>query len=268
MMSRLFWGAFLSLLFLCLPKIGISQEQSFHNILPGFTDFPVPNFQIPEVTQLEQETFILLKKKFPGQLIDKEFQTLKKLSEDRDYLDFLAQASPEERRFKNFEQFTENAQHPKERYFPFFEASFNLKTSAEMTSADITAAEILANSFWKEEVRAYHGEDFDKPEVFLNTKVQDWMETKGIGMLNARSVAGFQKALTKLLALRILVGQNEKGDAALVKKFFEKYGQNDGLLWLTIQKPLLLGRILDGFTDTEVFLKWVTGEFHQKKGKK
>ena len=55
---------------------------------------------------------------------------------------------------------------------------------------------------------------------------------------------------------------------ALVKKFFQRDGEDKGLLWLAIQDPILFGRILDGFTDIEIFRKWTEGDFYKKTDKR
>ena len=253
----------LSLLLLCLPTFA-SPADKFREIFPEAKAFTTPNYQIAEPTELQKETFVRLKKKFSRQLLDDDFKTLRKLAKHRDYLNFLSQVHPDKKRFKRFKQFTDTVQYPKERYFPFFEAHFNRKTIDEMTEEDRVAAHILANTFWHEFARKHHGETFQDPNVFLKPEIQDWMNKNEIS-INTRE--SFQKFLKIGVYLSLFVRNNQDADAALVKKFFEKYGQDNGLLWMAIQNPHLLGRILDGFTDIEIFLKWVQGDFY-KKGEK
>ena len=38
---------------------------------------------------------------------------------------------------------------------------------------------------------------------------------------------------------------------------------NDGFIWLMLREPVLMGEVLESFTDTEIFLRWLKGEFQK-----
>ncbi len=257
----------LAVLFVYLPNVD-GQQDEFRKAFPNIKDFAIPNFEISDPTSLQKETFSLLKESFPGEIIDKKFARLRELSKSEIYLTYLGEAHPDVPRFKTFVVFMEEVLPPKERYFPFFAASLDFKKVEDLTETDLIAVHILVTSFWKSGVRKLHGEDFQDPNVFLDPAVHSWMEERDMAMFGAESSAGFRNFLEKLLSLRILVGANQKADATLVKKFFQRDGENKGILWLAIQEPLLFGRILDGFTDIEIFRKWADGDFYKKTDKR
>ena len=257
----------LTVLFAYLPNVN-AQADEFSKAFPNIKEFAIPNFEISDPMQLQKETFVLLKEKFPDERLDMKFTTLRELSKSEDYLTYLGKAFPDIPRFKTFEAFMEKVTPAKKRYFPFFEASFHFKKVEDITQADLIAVHILANSFWKTGARDLHGEDFQDPLAFLKPEVHSWLEKNDMAIFNpSNGSGGFQKVMKTLLVLRIVVGTNQKADAALVKKFFQRDGENKGLLWLAIQEPLLFGRILEGFTDIEIFREWAEGDFYQKQTK-
>ena len=257
----------LAVLFVYLPNVD-GQPDEFRKAFPEIKEFATPNFEISEPTPLQEETFSMLKEAFAGEMLDKGFTTLQELSKSEKYLAYLGEAHPDVPRFEAFAAFREQGLPPKERYFPFFEASFNFKKVEDITSTDHIAVHILATSFWKSEVRKLHGEDFEDPTVFLDPDVELWLKERDMDIMGREDFTSFQSVLLKLLSLRILVGANQKADATLVKKYFQRDGENNGLLWLAIQDPILFGRILDGFTDIEIFRKWAEGDFYQKQKKR
>ena len=269
MKFRLFFSVSVS--FLCLSLLASPQAAGeTENVRPLFADMPdyqVPEFQMTAPTAAQQAVFATLKKQYPALRLDEAFRTLKKLSEDRDYLSYLADTYTQGKRLKNFKHFTENVHYSKARYYPYFQATFHVKTPQQMTSVDLIGAHVLANSLWKSEVREFHGEKAQDPTVFLHPSVKRWLKSRGIRLLNVENPAGFQEILTKLLSLALLVSQNQKGDAALVKTFFQQYPEDTRLLRLAIQEPILFARILDSFTDPDTFLKWVAGHFYEKQKK-
>ena len=148
----------------------MDSRDQFKRFFPNIKDFAIPNFEISDPTPLQKETFDLLKEAFPGDMLEKNFTTLRKLSKSEAYLTYLGKAFPDIRRFKTFEESREKMLPAKERYFRFFKVSLNFKTVADISEADLIAVHILANSYWKTGARELEGEDFEDPTVFLNRK--------------------------------------------------------------------------------------------------
>ena len=254
-------------LVLCLPSRG-DEAADFNQTLQTFKKLDTletPTYEIPEPTEAQKAAFSVLKAKFPGPRVDTALTTLKTLSESQPYLAFLRETHPEVRDAETFEAFMKQVLPPKERYFPFFEVSLGLKTVAEMTEEDLRGVHIFANSCWKTEARALEGEDFKDIGVFLNPDVQSWMATREMSLVTPEDPTSFLGMMGTLVSVRALVSKNQKADAALVGKYFQRDGEADGVLWIALQNPILFQRILAGFTDVEVFRKWAAGAFYKKK---
>jgi len=68
-----------------------------------------------------------------------------------------------------------------------------------------------------------------------------------------------------LIQMVFFADETQEADAEKVKVIIDTHGQDCGLVWLALREPILLGQILLSFTDTDIFLKWVEGEFHRKE---
>ena len=98
---------------------------------------------------------------------------------------------------------------------------------------------------------------FKRVEVVQEDPIKVWMEARFADMN--------QEALQKFfIDFENFVIETEKMDAHQIQELFETHGNEEGLLWIAILEPALTGQILNDFTDTEVFLKWVKGEFFLK----
>jgi hypothetical protein len=63
--------------------------------------------------------------------------------------------------------------------------------------------------------------------------------------------------------ITLYVEEIERTDAVRAQELLAKYGEQDALIWLALENPVLIGYILKDFTDTQVLLRWMAGEFHQ-----
>ena len=57
------------------------------------------------------------------------------------------------------------------------------------------------------------------------------------------------------------VFETEKTDTLLIKEQIEKHGKDNGILWVALRNPALAAEVLNNFTDTAVFLRWIDGDF-------
>ena len=235
--------------------------------------FAIREFEVADPTALQKEMFALLKEAYPGTLLDTNFKSLRELAKSEKYLTYLGEVYPAVRRSEasvsltaepNAVLFIEQVFPPKERYFPFFEASLNFESVEEITQTDLIGVHILANAFWKSEARSLEGEDFQALSVFYTPAIHTWLRERDMSMLGDDDSTSFEKGLLALAAVRRLVRANHKADALLVKKFFQKHGEVEGILWLAVQEPLLFGRILEGFTDIEIFREWTEEKIDRK----
>ena len=241
---------------------------SFSTLAPAGADNPAsPSVKVSEPSVLQTETFALLKKKFPGQMLDAEFKTLWKLAESQEYLNFLSQSHPGATSFKTFEAFNQTVVYPKERYFKFFQKQFNVKNVEEINDEEQPLIHNLANSVWRLHARELHGEKIGEVtlmgivgKMLMDKAFHNWAVQRGIIENNkvGTTFVGFS------LHFMIFVSHNQKADSKQVKTLLKTHGRDNGLLWLTLREPILFGRILANFTDTDIFVKWAHGEFDKK----
>ena len=207
-----------------------------------------------------EETFEQLKRENPGNILDDDFRTLRRLVDSKTYLDFLRRNHPLEDRYQTYDAFWEIASAHPSRYMPF------LKQALEKPDEEDAAnAHLFALHFRHVLTRGYHGED---PDTFQD-ELKKLMDGPGMDIAFKHFVDDDRNVLNGLdlvfftLELTLYVGETERTDAALAGELFDKYGGQDGLIWLALENPVLIGYILKDFTDIQVFRRWRAGEFHQ-----
>lgn len=207
-----------------------------------------------------EETFEQLKRENPDNILDDDFRTLRRLVNSKTYLDFLRRNHPLEDRYRTYDAFWEIAASHPSRYMPFLKQQ--LKKPDEEDAATV---HLFAEHYRHVLTRGYHGED---PDTFqdefaklmggpgLNIGFKHFVDDER-NVLNALELVFF------LLELTFYVGKTDQTDAALAGELFDEYGEQDALIWLALEDPVLIGYILKDFTDVQVFRRWMAGEFHQ-----
>ena len=205
-----------------------------------------------------EETFEHLKRENPGDILDEDFKTLRRLVTSKTYLDFLRRNHPIDAQYQTFDAFWKIAALDPSQYLPFLKE--HLEKPAE---EDIANVHLFAVHDRHVMTREYHGEN---PERFQDK----WVKlARGPGMdialrhfVDDDRVNGFDFALL-LVEITLYVKETEQADAALAQEFLNKHGEQDALIWIALEDAVLIGYILKDFTDTQVLLRWMAGEFHQ-----
>lgn len=214
-----------------------------------------------EPTELQQVTFSLLREKFQGPMLDPGFKTLRKLVSDEAYLDFLRHTHPTDNPVKTFEEFFQTALPPEGRYLPFWEKY--VKDTDTIDAAELGVLHKFTYAIWHLEIRHFHGEkkgDFSAILPFLMAGNQNPIAVfASNGELNVPRLAGL------FMQMIVFAMDLQKTDAAYVKTLIAAHGQDSGLVWLALREPVLFGQILGSFTETDIFLRWVAGEFQRKE---
>ena len=55
----------------------------------------------------------------------------------------------------------------------------------------------------------------------------------------------------------------ENEHIANIQRYLQDFGRDEGLLRLLLREPIVMGQVTHNFTDTEVFLNWLKGEFKE-----
>ncbi len=205
-----------------------------------------------------KETFEHLKRENPGDILDEGFKTLRRLVTSKTYLDFLRRTHPIEAQYQTFDEFWKIAALDPSKYLLFLKK--HLEKPAE---EDIANVHFFAVHDRHVMTREYHGEN---PEKFQD----EWGKLlKGPGMdialrhfADDDKVDGFDLILL-LAEATLYVKETEQADAALAQELLNKHGERDALIWIALEDPVLIGYILKDFTDPQVLLRWMAGEFHQ-----
>ncbi|MCY3722502.1 hypothetical protein F4X10_18575 [Candidatus Poribacteria bacterium] len=205
-------------------------------------------------------TFAKLRQEFPDEILDKDFNTLKKVTTSKNYLDFLVQTYPAVVPFETLDGFLHVAPPPPKKYEPFLKEFIATPTEKDVTN--IHHMFLTYRHLNAEMHQITHEGDilgtanliFKRVEVVQKDPIKTWMADR-LADLDQKSL---QKFFTDF---ENFVIETEKMDARQIQELFETYGKEEGLLWLAILEPALTGQVLNDFTDTEVFFKWVKGEF-------
>ena len=207
-----------------------------------------------------EETFEQLKRENPGDILDEDFRTLRRLVTSKTYLDFLRRNHPLEDQYQTFDKFWELAASHPSRYMPF------LKQQLEKPDEEDAAnTHLLAEHYRHVLIRGYHGEDPDTFQDELQKLIDDpGMDIAFRHFVDAeRNVVNGLDLIFFLVELTLYVGKTERAHAVLAGELFDRHGEHDALIRLALEDPVLIGYILKDFTDTEVLRRWMAGKFHQ-----
>lgn len=202
-----------------------------------------------------EETFEKLKTLFPKPIFDEEFTTLSEVTASKTYLDFLSQEYRTEKPFKTLAAYLDVAQPDPERYTPFLKEF--IKNPNEK---DIAIMHQITLQFRCANVMQYQmllGGNFIEA-IFAVLE-------KKLGILTEKDVKAWRKLHfpEENFANTIddFVRETERTDTLFIQEQFEKHGKNNGILWVALRNPALTAEILNNFTNTDAFLKWINGDF-------
>ncbi len=210
---------------------------------------PIPIKPTPE------ETFEKLKTLFPKPIFDEEFTTLGEVTTTKTYLDFLTQEYRTEKPFKTLAAYLDVAQPDPERYTPFLKEF--IKNPNE---TDIAIMHQITLQFRCANAMQY--------QMLLGGNVLEAIFAvleKKLGILTEKDVKAWRKLHFPeenfVSTIDNFVRETERTDTLFIQEQFEKHGKNDGILWVALRNPALTAEILNNFTNTDAFLKWINGDF-------
>ena len=224
-----------------------------------------------EFTKFEEKTVTLLKKKFPGELLNKDLETLRELSDSDEYVNFLSKKYPEQAPFTTFQDFFHKVLLPKkhkELYFNLlFKKQLNVQRIEDVEDDEFFVAYAYMATYWT--MGAFQRGGDISPSRHLNSSlcIGQYIiakTPKGRKLLERRlGIDPITKDLPWILILdtfdplmRFSTSVREE-DEHWIKILFNKYGQSDGMLRLVVQDPMLFDRILYTFSTDTTFLKWL-----------
>ena len=204
----------------------------------------------PETIIFEQ-----LRNEFEGRLENHgDFTALRNITTSQTYLDFLEATYPTEHRVETLEEYFQVAPPDPERYTSFLE-----KWADNPTEKNISVMHRITTTYREANLILFKTANLPREQGALN-----------IGLLFEKKIGVMTKPLTKEFINRHqipLAGFAEATDKFVVAteiedtiwlhEQMETHGTDNGLLWSAIQKPALIGEVLQNFSSTDHFLKWV-----------
>ena len=240
-----------------------------------------------EPTALENAAFAHLRQQFPGEILDANLATFRKLAENPAYLTFLAEVYPDAAPVKAFEEIVDFKKWinkilpPKARYRNFYQEQFAVDTVAEVTDEEHFLVHFEVTGAWQHSAYKDGGDlpMHERTGEFVpsgRTPARLMATSAARNMLERRFGIAADVKLTSAewtllvryfkLPLLSVAKAHLAEDRQWIKAVFEKHGQAEGSLWIALQAPLLFNRILSAFTTDETFLTYVYApvDRHQK----
>ena len=211
------------------------------------------------------ETMAALRLEFPGNVLDEDFTRIREIIESETYVEFLKRTYPQENQFQNFDEFWTSAAVDTEGYLEFLNTYFK-PPHAESTAADVSVLHYMALHERYINIRLYHGEDvaWDTHfEMMMNDPVYSWIEQRFFLIDDGPDIILWIKVLVQFA---VWTEKLQEEDRESVQALFLEHGVQKGLLRVALEEPVRLGYILKDFTDTQIFKRWVDGEFSKKAG--
>ena len=240
-----------------------------------------------EPTALENAAFAHLRKEFPGEILDANLATFRKLAENPAYLTFLAEVYPDAAPVKAFEEIVDFKKWinkilpPKERYRDFYQEQFAMDTVAEVTDEEHFLVHFEVTGAWQhsaykdggdlpthERTGAFVPSGRTPARLMATSAARDMLERRFGIAADVKLTSAEWTLLVRYFKMPLLsvAKAHLDEDRHWIKSVFEKHGQAEGSLWIALQEPLLFNRILHAFTTDETFLTYVYApvDRHQK----
>ncbi len=207
---------------------------------------------------LYEQTFKALQQAYPSPILDHRFETLHRISSDPVYLDFLKSAYPDVLH-QDFQTFVKNSPPNAEVYEVVWHKHFG-----KPTQTDIVRVHRLHLIFQKARISIYHGTDQRAAEDKIISAVQEEPLWRWVVKHFRDNEEGFEafdadfQRLSRDIELRNIITINKT-----LEDQRDNGRSDDGFIWLMLKEPVMMGEVLENFTDTVIFLKWLKGEFQK-----
>ena len=199
-----------------------------------------------------EDTFEALRRKHPTVILDDNFVTLRQVTASEIYMDFLTQEYPTDEPFQTYEAYLQVAPPDPGRYLPFLETWIG-----RPTDDDIAAVHRMTEMFREANITLF-------AKDFIGVRNVLTAFEKKLGVLEEAPVDAFLKRnhLEETQhfanAFGAFVAETEAADARwLHEQFKERHGIHSGMLWSVLQKPTLIGELMQHFSSKDLFLDWV-----------
>ena len=220
---------------------------------------PVSTLDTVPVANLEERTFSKLQAAFPGPLLDENLKTLQTLANSDIYLEFLSRVSKQVKPFQTFDEYLDTTPpNAEQKIRPIFKQHLAHLVINDQDIASFYEMATIEQSM----------------VILINLRVHPKPLHLKAAETRARKNAPFfrwfppkeiephiRQAFWKVF-VKFVVDANETTKKRIQNTLHE-HGQDEGLIWLAIQEPRILGIILNTFIDPLTpadFLRWIAPE--------
>lgn len=208
---------------------------------------------------LYAQTFKALQQAYPPPILDDRFETLHRISSDPVYFAFLRSAYPD-MLHQDIKTFIKISPPDAELYEVVWHKHFG-----KPTQTDIVRVHRLHLIFQKARISVYHGTDQDAAadKIIIPAAQEEplwgWL-VKHFRDNEEGFEAFFQdfQRLSRDIEFRSIIKINK-----ILTDQSNERRRDDRFIWLMLREPALMGEVLDSFTDTEIFLEWITWKFRE-----
>ncbi len=228
---------------------------------------PVFILDVVPVVNLKEKTFSKLRAAFPGPLLEDNLKTLQTLANSDIYLEFLSRVSKQVKPFQTFDEFLDTTPPDAEKKIrPIFKQYL---THLVINDQDIASFHKLATVIQSIVILMNLNRKLN-----LNLKLPHIAEAEAHAVQNAPLWRWFpsfppeaqienhvRSAFWDVLGT-FAEDANETARKEIQNTLHE-HGQDEGLIWLAIQEPRILGVILNTFINPLIpadFLRWIALE--------
>jgi len=212
---------------------------------------PIANFQ--------EKTFSKLRAAFPGPLLDENLKTLRVLANSDIYLEFLSRVSKQVKPFQTFDEFLDTTPPDAEREIrPIFKQHLPHLIINDQDIASFYELATVEQSM----VILIHLRVHSRPPHLIEAETRARKNAPLFRWFPPKEIEPHIRQAFWKVFVKFVVDANEIARKKIQDTLHE-HGQDDGLIWLAIQEPRILGVILNAFMDPLTpadFLRWVTLE--------
>lgn len=228
------------------------------------------------------EVFAELRRMFPNPILDEDFTILKQVTCSKVYLDYLKSEFPTDEPFETLEAFINVAPPPIERYQDFLNKHFKNITEADFLGIHQLTLLRRRVNIMKLASEKTGNEKYRRAASQLSAfglmpdHLRQRLETIDPGTIWAFRLRrdharrwrrsrfpNYTEKYEFMLSVMQFAVETEKTDTDWIQAQFEIYGQDEGLLQIAIENPILIGEIITNFPPprTDIFLSWVEQTF-------
>ena len=213
------------------------------------------------VANLEERTFSKLRAAFPGPLLGQDFKTLRALANSDTYIEFLSRVFKPVKPFQNFDEFLETVPPDAEKKIrPILK-----KHLAHLAINDQDIAGFYEFVIIEQSIAILINLNFRFQLMPQRIKEAEERAVKNLPLFRWFPPKDFDPHIRQAFwkDYRKFVKDANETARKKTQNTLHEHGQDEGLIWLAIQEPRILGIILNTFIEPVTpadFLRWIAPE--------